>query len=66
MSEWIDADQSMPLAKDNESSVAVLCWLALDMVVSGWFSYSDNEWYDFNGDLIDDVYYWAPMLSDPS
>lgn len=65
MSNWIDVDQGLPDSKDAESSVTVLCWLALDFVVSGWYSPSDDEWYDFNGDLIDDVYYWQDMPEGP-
>lgn len=65
MSAWIDCDVQMPPVKDDEASFTVLCWLCTEFVISGWRSYSDGEWYDLNGEIITDVYFWQPLPEEP-
>ena len=65
MSEWIDVDDYMPDVKDEESSVTVLCWIGPQSVVSGYQDYGEGDWYDQDGELINDVLYWMPHPEDP-
>lgn len=65
MSNWVDAEDELPEKKPNESSVMVLCWIALDSFVSGFYSFQDKKWYDFMGDVIETVYFWRDLPEDP-
>lgn len=65
MSLWVDCDERMPDVKDEESSVGVLLWIGPNMIVSGWRDYNDGEWYDFDGEMVNDVAYWSAMPADP-
>lgn len=65
MNEWVDCDERMPDAKNDEVSVTVLCYLGCQMVVSGYRDYTDDEWIDFDGDAIDDVYFWMSHPVEP-
>jgi len=61
MSKWIDKEDSMPEQEDADVTINVLLYLSPDMLVSGFYSQEDNEWYDFDGDLVDDVTHWMPL-----
>lgn len=65
MSRWINTENATPDKKDSGVTVDVLLFLSPGMVVSGFYSYDDQEWYDFNGDLVDDVTHWMPLPENP-
>lgn len=61
MTKWIDVIDQLPPAKDGEFSIVVLCYLEEGMLISGFLDPGEQIWYDFNGDLIDEVYYWMML-----
>lgn len=66
MSEWISVDSDMPEQEDLDVTVNVLLFLTADMIVSGFYSQKDSEWYDFNGDMVDEVSHWMPLPAQPT
>jgi hypothetical protein len=66
MTKWIDVDDQLPPAKNDEFSIFVLCYLEENMIISGEYDLKSQQWYDFNGDLIDEVYYWMMITGEPA
>ncbi|MNJ57661.1 hypothetical protein D3C77_532600 [compost metagenome] len=62
---WISIDDKMPDQEDLDVTENVLLYLTSDMIVSGFYSRDDQEWHDFNGDLVDYIYYWQPLPEPP-
>lgn len=65
MSEWISSEDAMPEQEDSDVTVNVLMFMSPDMMTTGFYSNDDQEWYDFDGDLVDDVTHWMQLPEAP-
>ena len=65
MTSWNNVYTKMPEEKDCESSIPVLVWMGPGRICAAWYDLNDKEWYDFNGEMLDDVEYWADHPEEP-